>query len=104
MLGLWLPLALADILRAWCDVNKAKILRSWGLDALADKIEEAEMNSFLAGFGNRHLDDLDNAGNGNRPWSGKPLEGADNGGDCVGDDKENRDGNAPDGGTPPGTA
>ena len=51
MLGLWLPLALADILRAWCDVDRDRILRDWGLNAMADKLDDAKMDSFLAEFG-----------------------------------------------------
>lgn len=51
MLGLWLPLALADILRAWCDnTDRARILRSWGLHAMADEQDNADLDSFLAGF------------------------------------------------------
>ena len=51
MLGLWLPLALADILCAWCDnTDRARILRSWGLHAMADEQDNADLDSFLAGF------------------------------------------------------
>lgn len=77
MLGLWLPLALADILCAWCDADRERILRGWGLDAMADRISNAKMDSFLAelGKGNIHHD----AGDGNRRLGrGKPAEETDN--------------------------
>jgi hypothetical protein len=51
MLGLWLPLALADILAAWCDnADRGSILRSWGLHAMADRQDNANLDSFLARF------------------------------------------------------
>lgn len=50
MLGLWLPLALADILRAWCDADRVKVLRSWGLNLMADRLDDAGMDSFLDRF------------------------------------------------------
>lgn len=52
MLGLWLPLALADIMSSWCDnTDREKILRSWGLNAMADEQENSNLKSFLDGFG-----------------------------------------------------
>ena len=95
MLGLWLPLALADILCAWCDADREQILRSWKLDAMADRISNAKMDSFLAELGKGN--GFDGAGNGNpRPWRGKPLQGADNGRDGKRDEQENGAGHAPD--------
>lgn len=51
MLGEWLPLALADILSAWCGAKRPEILRGWGLDAMADEAENAELSRFLSVFG-----------------------------------------------------
>ena len=50
MLGLWLPLALADLIRAWSDADRVKILRSWGLTAMADRLDDNAAASFLAEF------------------------------------------------------
>lgn len=49
MLGTWLPLALADILRAFVgpSVTQADITRRWGLDGLADAMQETETNAAL---------------------------------------------------------
>ena len=46
-LGEWLPLALADLLTAWTGARRSQILRGWGLEALADRCENAEMADFL---------------------------------------------------------
>ena len=51
ILGEWLPLALADILAAWCGGRRAQILRGWGLAAMADKQDDADMATFMAEFG-----------------------------------------------------
>lgn len=49
MLGTWLPLAFADILRAIVgpSVTQADIMRRWGLDGLADAMQEAETDAAL---------------------------------------------------------
>lgn len=47
MLGEWLPFALADIAAALCGVRRQALLRSWGLDALADRADDAEVSAFL---------------------------------------------------------
>ena len=47
MLGEWLPLALADILSAWCGARRTETLRSWGLSAMADRQDESEMADFF---------------------------------------------------------
>lgn len=47
MLGEWLPLALADILSAWQGTRREDALRSWGLDAMADEIDNARTLAFL---------------------------------------------------------
>lgn len=47
-LGEWLPLALADLLTAWTGAQRSQILRGWGLEALADRCENAETADFLA--------------------------------------------------------
>lgn len=47
MLGEWLPLALADILSAWCGSKRRDILASWGLHALFDREDDAQLDSFV---------------------------------------------------------
>lgn len=51
MLGEWLPLALADILCALGGGRRSETLRSWGLEAMADRVENAETSAFLENFG-----------------------------------------------------
>ena len=53
LLGEWLPLALADILSAWSGEKRPEILRGWGLDAMADRADDASLSAFLSNFRNQ---------------------------------------------------
>lgn len=93
MLGEWLPLALADILSAWCGAKRPEILRGWGLDALADEAEGAEMSAFLRMIGkdaNLNVTRTENV-----------IEGVIDGKDGVRDAVEQRGDGKPDGSAPP---